>query len=179
MDSRLRTLGYDGSKIWSGQLDRQEWHRDLQDPFTKQKIYREMLENQPEIARGTRDVSDQLKTGKWPIRPPKGMGKNKRAKETADWLQAALEGMTTPWTDVLEDCLSGIPFGYNLSEITWKNQDGMWLPDRIERRPQWTAYGWLKDTEGRVVAFRQRDPQTGALVDIPLEYKALHLTFGA
>lgn len=179
MDARLRTLGYDGSKIWSGQLDRQEWHRDLQDPFAKQKIFQEMLENQPEIARGSRDVSDQLKTGKWPIKPPKGLGKNKAAKALADRLQAALEGMSTPWTDVLEDCLSGIPFGYNLSEITWKNDGGMWLPDRIERRPQWTAYGWLKDADGRIVAFRQRDPMMGTIVDIPLKFKALHLTFGA
>lgn len=191
VDAALESLGYDGSKISPGQLDRQEWHRELSSPLTKQKLFREILENNPDVMRGFRLPVDLLTAGKWRIRPPKGMGKDKRALEVAAFLQGVIDDSATPLYDMIDDLLSALPWGYAVSEIIWKRRngrnnaqpsahnDGLWGIHKIELRPQYTAYGWAKDNEtGEIVAFIQRDPQTGALAYIPL-IKALHLTLGA
>lgn len=190
VDAALESLGYDGSKISPGQLDRQEWHRDLSSPFTKQKIFREILENNPEVTRGFRLPVDLLTAGKWRVRPPKGKGKDPRAIEAAAFVQAILDDSATPLYDVIDDLLSALPWGYAVCEVTWKRRngprsvppsahdDGLWGVHKIELRPQYTAYGWVKDENDQIVAFIQRDPQTGALAHIPLT-KALHLTLGA
>lgn len=191
VDAALESIGYDGSKIYPGQLDRQEWHRELSSPLTKQKLFREILENNPDVMRGFRLPVDLLTAGKWRIRPPKGMGKDKRALEVAAFLQGVIDDSATPLYDMIDDLLSALPWGYVVSEIIWKRRngrnntqpsahnDGLWGIHKIELRPQYTAYGWAKDNEtGEVVAFIQRDPQTGALAYIPLT-KALHLTLGA
>lgn len=191
VDRYSTTLGWDGSRISPNGLDRQEWHRELSAPFAKQKIFREILENNPEVTRGFRLPVDLLTAGKWRVRPPKGMGKDPRAVEVAAFVQGALEDCATPLYDAIDDLLSALPWGYAVSEIVWKRRrgpqaeeapsaynDGLWGIEKIELRPQYTAYGWVKDGAGKVVAFLQRDPQSGALATIPLT-KALHLTLGA
>lgn len=179
-EERLRSLGVDGSKIWSSQMDRQEWHRDLLDPFTKQKLFREMLENTPEIGRAYSDVAAMLAAGRWKQVPPKAFKKDKRALAALDLCEAAWAGMDTPFRDVLDDTLSGIPWGYVVQWQQWKDEDGLLMLKSIEVRPQFTAYGWMRengDPTGKIIAFRQRDPQMGTLIDIPLS-QCIHGTFG-
>ena len=179
-EQRLRSLGVDGSKVWNSQLDRQEWHRELQDPFTKQKIYREMAENTPEIAKSYADVCAMLSAGRWTQKPPRGMAKTPTAIAALELCQSAWAEMDTPFRDILDDTLTGIPWGYVVQEQTWQEIDGVLLPKSIELRPQYTAYGWLREggaPTGKIVAFRQRDPLVGQIIDIPLE-KCIHGTFG-
>jgi hypothetical protein len=179
-DDRLRTLGVDGSKIFSSQMDQQEWHRDLLAPFTKQKLFREMLENTPEIARAYSDVNANLSAGRWKVVVPKAFAKDKRAKAALDLCSEAWAAMETPFRDVLEDTLTGIPWGYAIQWVTWGEVGGLLLPSKVELRPQYTGYGWVRengDYNLPIIAFRQRDPQSGRLIDLPLD-RCVHSTFG-
>ena len=179
-EDRLRALGVDGSKVWNSQLDRQEWHRDLQDPFTKQKLFREMLENTPEISRANIDVAAILCAGRWKQVPPKALKKDPTALAALELCESAWSGMDTAFRDVVEDTLTGVPWGYAIQEQVWREIDGVLTLKSIELRPQYTAYGWMREDgapTGRIVAFRQRDPQMGTLIDIPLE-RCIYSTFG-
>lgn len=190
-DIRLQRLGYDGSKIWQGSPDRQEWLRDLSDPYTKQRVFREMLENDPDIAAGTRKVVDLICAGRWKFVPPVGLGKDKQAKQVAEFISSILfTDMKTPWRDVVDDMLSSSPWGWSVQWMQWKTRqgrqgkptskynDGLFGLHKIELRPQYTLYGWTKDENNDVIAMRQRDPLTGQIVSIPL-FNCLHMTCGA
>lgn len=179
-EERLQAMGVDGSKIWSRQLDRQEWHRDLNDPRTKQKLFREMLENTPEISRAYSDVSAILAAGRWKQVPPKALKKDRTALAALELCEFAWSQIDTPFRDVLEDTLSGVPWGYVIQWQTWRDVDGILLPKSIELRPQYTAYGWMREGDqptGKIIAFRQQDPQMGTLIDLPLD-RCIHGTFG-
>lgn len=179
-ESRLQSMGVDGSKIWSRQLDRQEWHRDLSEPRTKQKLFREMLENTPEISRAYGDVSAILAAGRWKQVPPKALKKDRYALEALDLCEAAWSQIDTPFRDVLEDTLSGVPWGYVVQWQTWRDVDGLLLPKSIELRPQYTGYGWIREGNqptGRIIAYQQQDPQLGTLIELPLD-RCIHGTFG-
>jgi len=175
-----QSVGVDGSKIWSSQLDRQEWHPELQDPFTKQKIYRQMTENTPEIASASGDIKSLIIAGNWKQVVPKRFKKDKEAARALELCEEAWDGMSTPFSDVIDDGLTGLEWGYCIQWIQWEDRDGLLLPKTIEIRPQYTAYGWMREDSaptGRIVAFRQRDPMMGTLIDLPLS-NCIHSTFG-
>ena len=97
--------------------------------------------------------------------------------DAALWLWDAMNGMRhQSWRSHVTDALEAIEWGFAVSEITLeKRLDGrLWLRN-VDPRGQDTLFAWEFDDYDVATVFRQQSPNTGALLDIPLD-KCVHVT---
>lgn len=99
--------------------------------------------------------------------------------EAAKFLWDNMQGMRhQSWRRHVHDALEAVEWGFAVSEITLEKRiDGrLWLRN-VDPRGQDTLYEWLFDPFDIATTFRQQNPNTGALLDIPLD-KCIHITIG-
>lgn len=99
-------------------------------------------------------------------------------QDAAMWLEEAMNGMVhQSWRSHVTDVLGAIAWGFAVSEITLeKRDDGRLWPRNLAPRSQDSLYKWDFDADDRATAMWQHDPDTGALLQVPLD-KCIHVTF--
>ena len=168
-------IGGNGSLIWSGMPDMAELHPELRNYWYKTRVYREMLDNSPLVARAVSDLMFMMLAGTINVVP----AATERGQEAADLVKSNLANMTTPLSDVFQDQVTAVFWGWNVSEVIWKQTpDGLAL-SRIEQRPQWTLYGWqiTTDETGLKTYHMIQQQLDGTTVTIPAS-KCVHITMG-
>ena len=170
-----RNLGGDGSLIFDGMPDYSEIHPELRSPATKIRVYREMLDNSPLISRALADLTYIILGGTVTYEA----AQTEKGQEVADMVKAAIEGMITPLSDVLSDMVTAVPWGWNVSEVTWKTTPDGIAPARIEQRPQWTLYGWTVtyNSDGSKQYSMIQQLLSGPVIQLPAA-KCIHVTMG-
>lgn len=169
------SIGGNGSLIWSGQPDAAELHPELRNFWYKHRVYREMLDNSPLVARAASDLMFMLLAGTITVEP----AQTPNGPAVADMVRGVLEGMETPLSDVFCDQITSIMWGWNVSEIVWKKTPEGPALSRIEQRPQWTLYGWQirVDETGRRIYSMLQQQLDGTMALIPAN-KCVHVTMG-
>ena len=169
------SIGGNGSLIWSGMPDNAELHPELRNFWYKTRVYREMLDNSPLVARAVSDLVFMLLAGTISVVP----AKTERGAEAADLVRSNLDHMETPLSDVFQDQITAVFWGWNVSEVIWKQTPEGLALSRIEQRPQWTLYGWLVSTDdtGRKTYSMIQQMLDGAMATIPAA-KCVHITMG-
>lgn len=97
-------------------------------------------------------------------------GGSQADEQAAEWLEAVMHSMhKQTWYSHMEDQLEMLDFGFAIGEIVLeKRSDGrMWVKN-ISPRGQETLYKWEFNDRGQAELFRQRDPNKGTMIDIPL-----------
>ena len=170
-----RNIGGDGSLVFDGMPDYSEIHPELRSPFTKIRVYREMLDNSPLISRALADLTYIILGGTVTYQA----AQTEKGQEVADMVRAAIEGMITPLSDVLADMVTAVPWGWNVSEVTWKTTPDGLAPARIEQRPQWTLYGWTVtyNSDGSKQYSMIQQLLDGTVIRLPAA-KCIHVTMG-
>jgi phage gp29-like protein len=81
-----------------------------------------------------------LLTLDWDVQPPRDA--TPEEKKLAAWVRECLQDMTF-FEDMTLDGLDGIGHGFSALEMTWGRVDRMWLPQKVDRRPQrWFMTPW-------------------------------------
>jgi len=169
-------MGVRGLKTFGHDINEQ-WKTILRDRTRRMKLYLEMRED---IVIGT--LLDAIKLplleASFTVEP--AVANSPADQEAADWLDTCLKKMDKQtWRSHVADCLDSLEFGFAVSEIVLdKRADGrMWLKN-IDPRGQETCDGWDWDEDNPDIAsaFRQRDPDTRKLYEIPLA-RCVHVTF--
>ena len=90
-----------------------------------------------------------------------------------------LHGMISQsWRNHVATALEILDYGWAIAEIVMEKRDDgrLWLKN-LEPRGQETLYQWKFTDDDSVLAFIQRDPDTGKTIEIPIS-KCLHFTSG-
>ena len=105
-------------------------------------------------------------------------GDEESDKEATDFLWQNMNLMLVqPWRKHVWDMLDALDFGFAIGEVVLeKRDDGRLWVKNIDPRGQETLEEWQFDEFDTATAFKQRDPDTGALYMIPLD-KCIHMTF--
>ena len=169
-------LGVRGLKTFSANVQ-EEWRTALRDPTRRMKIYLEMRED---ITIGTLLDAMKLPLIKAAITIQPAPEQTPGDMAAAGWLDEVLKKMDKQqWRSHVSDMLDSIEFGFAIGEIVLeKRADGrVWLKN-IDPRGQETLYGWGWNDEAPDIAevFRQKDPNSAAIFDIPLS-RCVHVTF--
>ncbi len=169
----LKVIGVRGLKNLGGRIN-EEWNAALKTWTKEYKIYQEM--------RTDPVIGTLLEAIKLPILAAEfdvvKMGDTPADDEAADFLFANLDGMEKQtWRNHVSTALEALDFGFSVSEIVLeKRTDGrLWLKS-LEPRAQETLERWEFAEDDSTTAMVQRDPDTGALLTIPLE-KCIHIAF--
>lgn len=171
-----QAIGVRGLKTMGGAVN-EEWRNALRDRTKRMNIYIEM--------RNDITIRTLLNAMKLPLQKAiigtEPASENTPADQlAADWLLEAMNKMDRQvWLSHVIDCLDSIDFGFAIGEIVLeKRSDGrMWLKN-IDPRGQETLSGWEWDAEDPDIAvtFKQRDPNTRKIYDIPLS-RCVHVTY--
>ncbi len=172
----IQSIGVRGLKTLSTNVQ-EEWRQALKDVNRRMKIYLEMRED---LTIGTLLDAFKLPLIKAPITIQPAPEQTPGDIQAAEWLDKCLKKMDRQtWRSHVSDCLDSIEFGFAIGEIVLeKRADGrMWLKN-IDPRGQETLYGWGWDEENKDIAtiFKQQDPNTRAIYEIPLN-RCVHVTF--
>lgn len=127
------------------------------------------------IATGLDAVKLPLLASGFEVDPASDSEPDQRA---AEFLRLNMDGMhRQTWRNFIADALECIDFGWSLGEIVLeKRRDGRLWTRNIDPRGQETLERWEFDEHDEVTAFTQRDPDSGALIQIPIR-KCVHFTF--
>lgn len=175
-------FGDTGTRRWSGYTS-DEFIPELQ-RSNGAEIYDEMRKNDATI-NGILTIMNQLFYNvRWEF-VTKGTDNDSENKKRLT--ETMFEDMEKPFSQVLSDVLTFIPFGYSLLEIVWKKRqgrnkdarfsskfnDGLWALRKLPLRSQKTILRWEFDDAGTPIAAVQQIPLTGQIVTIPMD-KLLH-----
>lgn len=175
-------FGDTGTRRWSGYTS-DEFIPELQ-RTNGAEIYDEMRKNDATI-NGILTIMNQLFYNvRWEF-VTKGTDNDSENKKRLT--ESMFEDMEKPFSQILSDVLTFIPFGYSLLEIVWKKRqgknkdsrfsskfnDGLWAPRKLPLRSQKTILRWDFDDAGTPIAAIQQIPLTGQIVTIPMD-KLLH-----
>lgn len=146
------------------------------------KVYREMSDNDPIVGAMLFAVEMLIRGVTWDFEPNESGGAE--AEEAAEFARSLMEDMEKPWSEVINDILSFIPFGFSVHELVYKRRsgpqgdprfnskfaDGLWGWRKLPVRAQDTIECWLfdEDDPNHLVGVRQSDPRGDRPdVDIP------------
>lgn len=153
-------------------------------------LYRQMTDNDAVIGACLLAIQMLLRNVTWRIQPA---DQTQLALAHADFVDGALfHDLQMPWTMVLAEILTMLPFGWALFELIFKRRNGHQAPQQLQGMPHITSryadglIGWNKmairaqdtllrwefDPTGGLMGMHQLDPFTGRLAYIPYE-KAL------
>jgi len=175
----LAELGSTGLAQFSGFVY-EEWLPELSGP-RKARIYREMRDNDPVIGAILFAVSMLIRQAEWRIEPAAADG---ASQEAAGFVEGCLLDMDAPFSDVIDEILSMLVFGYSFHEIVYKKRvrgasrfsDGLIGWRGFPIRAQETLDAWEFDDSGEVTAFIQSAPPAYRPVRIPMERGLLFRT---
>ncbi|MDD4984176.1 MAG: hypothetical protein PHQ43_00105 [Dehalococcoidales bacterium] len=175
-DIRPRHLytGVTGLKHVQGTLT-EEYLNDLKSWDRESKIYLEMRDD---LVVGTLLDAVKLPLMAADVSVEPATGNTPADQMAADWLDAQINGMQKQsWNSHIEDCLDCLDFGFSIGEIILSKQaDGSLGLKNISPRGAETLWDWGFNDQGQAVSFRQRDPNTGAMYEIPLD-RCVHVTW--
>lgn len=175
-------LGDTGTRRYSG-YSLEEFIPELQSK-NGAEIYDEMRKNDSTI-NGILTIMNQLFYNvRWEF-VTKGTDNDSEKKKRI--IETIFSDMEKPFSQVLSDVLTFLPFGYSLLEIVWKKRngknkdsrfnskfnDGIWGIRKLPLRSQKTIYKWDFDESGTPIAAVQQIPLSGKTVRIPMD-KLLH-----
>lgn len=182
-----REIGSSGLKRLGGVIT-EEYLPELQGPRGI-RIFTEMSTNDPIASAMSFSLAQLLKRLPWDIVAPE----NATPEESAatDFVQSCWEDMDVPWSNVIEDILSEVVYGWSFLETCYKLRMGPdatqdwqrsvfsdgkigWKSFRI--RAQDTLVQWIYDQKGNLLAMEQLDPNGGGLRTIPLAKALLFRT---
>jgi hypothetical protein len=135
----------------------------------KWRTYSNLLANTSIVAASVRYFLNLLAKAEWNVQPADD---SEEAKRIAEWFEAAIKDMETPWHRVVRRAGLYRYYGFSIQEWTAKRaEDGSIGIKDVESRPQHTIERWAVDESGTVVGVFQRSPQT--FEEIPLDRKRL------
>lgn len=152
-----------------GGFVREEVLRELQGERWR-KTLKNMIDNDPIVGAELFAIEMMIRKVTWQM---KAASPSPAHRAAADFVQECLNDMALTWTDTLTEILSFIPWGWAFTETVYKRRDDGkigWKKWAI--RGQDTLENWILAPHGEVMALRQRNPNTGEVVTIPME-KAL------
>ena len=179
-----REIGITGLHEFDG-IVHEEILRNLQWPQGN-KVWREMSDNDPVIGAVLFAVEMLIRGVEWKLEPADDSA---LAQERADFVESMRDDMEKPWSEVINDILSFLPFGFSVNELVYKKRngpnanprfnsqfnDGFWAWRKLPARAQDTIDKWLFERDdsgnaiGGITGLRQQPPHGGKLVDIPVE----------
>jgi hypothetical protein len=149
--------------------------------------YKEMRDNSPVIGACLFAIEMLMRNVKWRVQP---VDTSAEAQHYADLLHGMLfEDVELPWSLLLSEILSFLPFGWSLFELVLKRRQGpdppplpdgsLGLPSKfhdgllgvgkIAPRPQDTLLRWEFDATGGLLGMHQLDPWMGRQAYLPYE----------
>lgn len=172
----IASIGVRGLKVSSGQVQ-EEWRKEFR---TWSRSVKHYLEMRDDVIIGTLLDAMKLPLIAASISTAPAEGGSPGDQAAADWLYDAMHRMhRQTWKSHVNDCLSAIEFGWNISEINLeKRTDGrMWLRN-VDPRGQETLDRWRfkEDPKDELEAMMQRDPNSNEILEIPVS-KCVHVTF--
>ena len=179
--------GRTGLRRWGGQV-REEFLQELQGDRGR-KVIREMVSNDPIVGAILYATEQFARQVSWRIEPPPGA--DAEEEKITEFVRGALfDDMSTTWQDMLSERLTMLPWGFESAEIVYKQRSGEGRTPGQSSRFSDGMIGWRKgptraleslfvwrfDDEGGVQAFVQRDPNSAATYEIPIEKSLLFRT---
>ena len=177
--SLLTELGSTGLTEFSGFVQ-EEWLPELSGT-RKLKVYREMRDNDPVIGAILFAVSMLIRQAEWRVEPA---FRDRESADAASFVEGCLLDMETPFSDVIDEILSMLVFGFSFHEIVYKkrlgrasrHQDGLIGWQGFPIRAQETLDRWEFSDSGEVTAFLQSAPPRYQPARIPMEKGLLFRT---
>jgi len=118
--SQLTTeLGTTGLKTSSGQIT-EEFLTQL-DGEKGLRVYREMAENDPTVSAVLFAIEMLIRSVHWSAEP---VTQEKEDVERAEFLESCLQDMELPFTEVISEILTMLPYGFSIHEIVYKLRMG-------------------------------------------------------
>lgn len=145
------------------------------------RVFKEMEDNDPVASGMTFALSKLIARLEWEIQPPANASTEEAA--ATEFIRQCWEDMEAPFTNVLDDILSLIPYGWAFLETNYKVRGG---PDEAEDwrrsnftdgrigwrsfriRAQETLSRWIYDQNGNLLGMEQMDPNGQGMRTIPL-----------
>ena len=149
------------------------------------EAYTEMIDNDATVGAVMFAIEMLMRNVEFNIEP---MGKTKKDKEAAEFVESCLYDMERTWADTLSEILSFLSYGWSYHEIVYKRRggksdnpivnskynDGLIGWRKLPIRSQDTLYGWVyADNSDDLLGMIQQPPPDFGQITIPLE-KALH-----
>jgi hypothetical protein len=154
----LNPIGRTGLKQFNGYIE-EEFLQQLKWPNAT-KVYKEMADNDPVVGAMLFAVEMLIRGVKWKCEPA---SKSAEDVARAEFLASCLHDMEKPWSEVINDILSFIPFGFSVHEVIYKKRmgprnpnkklrsrysDGKWGWRKLPTRAQESIQRWEFDEEG-------------------------------
>lgn len=138
----------------------EEQKRDLRYPRAAQ-TYKEMSTEAPVIASILYLCNSAIRSLEWNVR-----GEN---EEAIAFLEQNIEGLDTPWSQVIEEALTALVYGFSFLEISYRidEKTGNVLWKSFAPRSQASLVGWKFDGDD-CTHFIQYDPISGKTIEIPI-----------
>ncbi len=150
--------GVPGTAIFGGYIDRREESSKLADNFQRYKTFSDILTNVSIVAAGIRFLLNLISKAGWTVEPADDSA---LAKEIAEFVDAQIHGMATPWPRVVRIAAGYRLYGFSLQEwVAKRNTDGSLGLLDIQSRPQHTIEKWDTAEDGSILGVVQRSPQT-------------------
>jgi hypothetical protein len=136
------------------------------------KVYREMRDNSDDVGSCLGIVDLLIQQVDWRVEPSVDSA---QAAEVAAFVESCLHDMSAPWSAVLGEHLTMLPYGWAYSELVYKRRGGD-SPDpsarskhddgrigwrKIALRAQETLFRWELDAEGGIQGLWQLHPESG------------------
>lgn len=163
----LIELGGSGLKRKTGLVD-EEFLPQLRGDKA-QKVYREMLDNDPVVGSIMFFIRMLIRQVNWHVEP---FGEEDSDLENVEFVEQCMEDMNLPWSAFIVECLSFLPYGWSFFEIVYKQRngdqegnkdvpssnfsDGKYGWRKFAVRPHETRKKWLFDDGGGIQAFVQK-----------------------
>jgi hypothetical protein len=132
-------IGYPGLDT-SGGWVMEEKHQRLRGRQAM-RTYEEMAANDATIAAALYSIQGFLRRMKWRVAPA---GDSDSAKFEANFVSSCMDDMDQPWSDVISDALSMLPYGFSLHEILYKIRKGPGKNPRFRSKYADGRVGWRK-----------------------------------
>ncbi len=182
----IREIGRTGLKSFSGVIYEEEL-RQLSTTSLRQKIYKEMYENDAIVGAMSFAIDMIIRKVNWDV---KAANDSPMAIKYADFLKTCLEDMSYSWTDTISEILSFLIWGWAWTEIVYKYRNGYSVKNsqsslyndgkigwrKLALRGQDTLERWELDEEGGVRAMIQSPPPHYNRITIPIEKSLLFRT---
>lgn len=142
------------------------------------KVYREMRDNSDDVGACLGIVDLLIQQVDWRLEPA---SEDPRDVEVAAFVESCRHDMSAPWSAVLGEHLTMLPFGFAFSELVYKRREGTeakhaskhsdgrigWR--KVALRAQETLFRWEIDSEGGIQGMWQLHPEGGrGAVFIPI-----------
>lgn len=160
--SPFSEIGFTGLEIYSGVVQ-QEFLRELrisgrQGGYNR---YDEMRRNSPVIGALLRSIQLAVMTVDWAVVSDEG-----KDDPRVEFINESLAGMEFNFKNHVDDALTMLPFGFALTEIVYKRDNGRIVWDKFAFRGQDTVFQWITTPKGDILGFKQQTSKH--LVDEPL-----------